>query len=153
MVDVRHELDAASVVAEVKILQYMDGRLWVQSLEDTFVRAEVRYADDPTWSAKPFVDDGWQNKKQRTGIWPPVGAAVLIVLDRSGVVSLFAQRVHEYYRFWSPQATGSMAMFACASAGQTLEAVPGKGSYYRNKSWDGCMMPAADITWKPLQQP
>ena len=151
LVDLREELASASVVAEVKVLQYMDDRLWVQSVRDPSVRAEVRYSTDPLWNPKRFVEEGSENKKERTAVWPSLGSTVVLVLDEFGVVSLFGQLQLEGYRFWSPQVTASVALFACAPPAKIVQPVPGEGAYYRNKSWDGCLLPETDLKWKDLK--
>lgn len=150
LVDLRAELEDASAVVEVTILQYMDNRFWVQPVHGPAVRSEVRYSTDPLWNPKQLVQKSLESAKELTGLWPPVGSTVVLVLGQYGVVSLFAQAESDGYRFWSPQATGSIAMFACAPPAKIVQPVPGQGDYYRNKSWDGCLMPQDRVTWKDL---
>ncbi len=152
-VDLNSELEGASVVAEVTVLQYMDDRLWIQSVRDTFVRAEVPYSDYPGWNPKRFIQENWKNERRRTALWPPVGSTVLIVLNNAGTVSLFAEAVSEGYRFWSPMMTGSVALFECEPPAKVLEPFPAKGEFYKNKSWDGCLVPVSAVKWKDLQHP
>ena len=77
-----------------------------------------------------------------TGFWPAAGDTVLMVLDSSSRVSLFARSSGEYYRFWSPFMTMSTAIFQYKPPFLPL---PNKTSRYSSTTQsetclDGCVI-------------
>ena len=77
-----------------------------------------------------------------TGDFPFKKDTVLIVIDTSNKVSLFARKLMTDYRFWSPYFTGSLALFEFSSPATKLATEKGLENFGKlNSCWDGCLLP------------
>ena len=153
-VDLQSELHSARVVMLARIVAYDPDRLRFQPIQGSASSLSARHSTDPTWNPTRFIRDPWPGDatSTMTAEWPPVGAEVLVVVNSEDVVSLFAHRAGEAYRFWAPLMTGSTALFFCRPPAQPL---PGKelrredaGSDANPASWDGCLMPVSAVAVK-----
>ena len=150
-VDLQKELRAARIVTRARIVAYDQDRLRFQPIPEPAAALSARYSSDPTWSPVRFIRDPWpgDDTGTLTAEWPPVGAEVLVVVDADGIVSLFARRIDEDYRFWSSIMTGSIAVFVCRPPARPLPGneIPRKqgGADLAPASWDGCLMPVASV--------
>jgi hypothetical protein len=140
VVRLKEELESAKTVAVVRVETYSNSRLRCRQL-NSGRRRSFRYSDDPMWNPRRFVAENLDSAVTLTGMWPPVGSEVLIVVDREGIISLFAHRERDDWRYWSPRYTESMAQFYCGSPARPF---PGQRPRPRDErvSWDGCL--AAD---------
>ena len=150
-VDLQKELHAARVVTLARIVAYDQDGLRFQPIPEPAAALSARCSTDPTWSPARFIRDPWpgDDTSGLTAEWPPVGAEVLVVVDADGIVSLFARRIGDDYRFWSPMMTGSFALFACRPPARPLPGneIPREqvGADVAPASWDGCLMPVASV--------
>jgi hypothetical protein len=82
-----------------------------------------------------------------TASLPSKGDTVLIVLDSTKDVSLFAKQTGNYYRFWSPWITGSEALFSFSPPAIAIDkACESEGaSKHYSMCWDGCLLPINDL--------
>lgn len=89
------EQHQASLVAGMRC-QTTDGTDTVLTfIPDARYTARLLYADEDTAG---IYDEGY---------WPRVNDTVLVVINNSGVISLFAEISEEGYVFWSPYLTSS----------------------------------------------
>lgn len=152
-VNLQQELDAARLVARVRIIAYRVDGLEVQPQPEPSASVRLRYSDDPSWIPIALLRRDWQRgtDPQLTAMWPPLGAEVLVVADAHQIVSLFAWPIGNSYRFWSPVMTGSIALFNCEAPAEPvrlLSADQPLGSKTSFRSWDGCLVPASVIPVK-----
>lgn len=137
-VNLTHEL-SSNAVEVVTIVRYEKGKLVYRSQHTTVELTAFYFANsdaDKTWG--PKIADP-QKAEMLTGMWPPVGSEVVIVLDSKNVVSLLATKRGNDYRFWSPLMTGSTAFFECGPPASVIKTVFDQ----KNTSWDGCNYPAS----------
>ena len=147
-VNLEDELRTASIVTLAKIVSYNTDALKFQPLGSTDVMSAL-YSTDSTWNPSPFIHAEWPPKDEKVSLtaeWPPVGADVLIVIDKENVVSIFAWSFGEKYRFWSPMMTGSIAGFNCKSFGVPIDLVRVEDD--PDTSWDGCLVDKSRIVTK-----
>lgn len=153
-VDLEEELNLSTIVTPAKIVSYDSNLLKFHALTSTAILS-AKYSTDPTWNPNRFIRTEWPPKDVTTNLtaeWPPVGAEVLIVVDKEGVISLFAWPYGDNYRFWSPIMTGSLAIFNCEPFGTPLAVV---NNDHPGSSWDGCLVQKSKITassWAPLHR-
>lgn len=144
-VDLRAELQSAQLVGEVEIVDYTPEGLRFRFHGSNPVEPlSARYSDDPTWVPRVAATLDF-HQDILTAEWPPRGSSVLIVVDSDNIISLFAWEHGADYRFWSPWMTGSVAYFLCESPARPLEATRGRSTQDPTHSWDGCLMPAAEL--------
>ena len=110
-VHLEKELKSALIIAEVEILEYKEGCLFVK-FQESGEQSRCpgwcfKYSNDHAWKPSYFINQDENN--DLTSGWPAVGAKVLVVADEENTVSLFAWRENGEYRFWSPAMTGSTA--------------------------------------------
>ena len=153
-VDLLAELKSAHVVTRARILAYRIDGIEFQPLPEPSRPMTAKYVDDPSWTPMGFIRDDWQKATEPilTGEWPRLGADVLVVVDASNSVSLFAWPIGDKYRVWSPEITGSVALFTCEPPAKPLvpptESFGSLDDYYKNKSWDGCLIPMTSVVTK-----
>ena len=100
-------------------------------------------------SAKTHSGQGFNKgfDKFTTGYWPQKGEKVLIVINKENRVSLFARKIADKYRFWSPFVTGSIALFYYKAPALKLKDHHGlsdnSGDY--RSCWDGCLLPVKKL--------
>ena len=95
-----------------------------------------------------------ESNKFGTDYWPSIGDKVLIVVSQNREVSLFATIQNKNYRFWSPIATGSLAIFSFKKPATNLSGKKGKTVTLQNSRFkntyienyqtsyeDGCLLP------------
>lgn len=148
-VNLAEELQTASIITPAKIVSYDTDVLKFQPLGSTDVMS-ARYSTDPTWNPSGFIHAEWPPKDEKVNLtaeWPPVGAGVLLVIDKENVISIFAWLFGEKYRFWSPVMTGSVAGFNCKSLGIPIELISKDDP---DESWDGCLVDKTRITSKGI---
>jgi len=134
------ELENASVIAYCEVQKDHLGNLIYQPLNGVRPKA-IKGVAGPT-----FTDGA---SEPGTGYWPRVGEQVLVVLNKEGELSIFAHKVGDHYRFWSPSFTGSVALFHYQSPALPLpdcESITEMdGSEWQN-CWDGALYPIAELT-------
>jgi hypothetical protein len=139
------ELDEASVIAWVRVGGYADGKAWWTPLNPSGAVNHARCEGELTPRASAAAE--LAKASSLTAHWPPPGAEVLVVVSREGVVSLFGRREGEEVRLWSPQETGSIALFHCHAPARPL---PGEDTQsVPQGSWDGCRVPVSVLLLKP----
>ncbi|MDP3772302.1 MAG: hypothetical protein Q8Q94_02930 [bacterium] len=149
LVNLAEELQGASIITPAKIVSYDTDALKFQPLGSTDILS-AGYSTDPTWNPSRFIHVEWPPKDEKVGLtaeWPPVGAEVLIVIDKENVISIFAWSFGEKYRFWSPMMTGSVAGFNCKSFGNPIELISKDDP---DTSLDGCLVDKSRITSKGI---
>ena len=134
-VDFEKEMSTAKFIGTVIIDSYDDeGNFQFQSTEfkDTIKSAKINGKFD-YWAL--------DNAEDWAGHSPQLKDTVLIVLDSTSKISLFAKLVGNEYRFWSPQYTISSALFAFKSPAKRLNIVSLHNSEDDLFScWDGCLL-------------
>ena len=90
-VDLLRELEEARIVTRARILSYDPEGLRFQPLPEPSTPMTVNYSDDQSYVARPSVVPDEGEASVHTGLWPPAGAEVLVVVDQRNIVSLFAQ--------------------------------------------------------------
>lgn len=135
------ELRQAKVVMPVRIDSYAKEGLVCTPLKGARPFKSFKYSTDPTWNPSVSVFVRRDQNSIWTAEWPAAGSEILIVVGQDGVVSLFADRQRDQWRFWSPHMTGSVALFECAPPSKPIEPVSG----HENGSWDGCVMPVKAV--------
>ncbi len=153
VIDLAQEIDSALFISDAQINNYGDQVLGIVTKQIPQNRV-VRYSIDGSESPKKLVKQSVEeisNDQILTGAWPVERSQVLIVINNQNVVSLFAKKIGNNYRFWSPRTTGGEAIFQCAAPAQALSVKPKNPSraLVENESWDGCLMPAEKITFSP----
>ena len=131
------ELKEAKVVAPVRIVSYENEGLRCVLLEGPPRSLTFKYSSDPTWNPSRFAKSDLS--LMGTGRWPAAGSEVLVAADKNDLVSLFAYRQGDQWRFWSPIETGSVALFECNPPSTPIKR---DAFIYKNGSWDGCLFPA-----------
>jgi hypothetical protein len=132
------ELKEALLTEYVEIVNYTDTTIIFKTIDSNKVlTAKIRGA----------VVQGQKFDKHTTGYWPVQGDKVLIVVGQNGYISLFAHKQDNNYRFWSPEFTGSTAMFYFKKPAIKLQDNKGlennKGEY--DTCWDGCLLPIDNL--------
>jgi hypothetical protein len=134
-VDFEKEMTTAKFIGTVIIDNYDEkGRFQFQSTEfkDT-VKSAMSSGKFDYWALEKEAD--W------SGHSPLLKDTVLIVLDSTNKISLFAKLVGNEYRFWSPQYTVSSALFTFKSPAKRLHEVALHNSEDDLFScWDGCLL-------------
>ena len=133
-----NELKEALLTAYVEIVEYTDTTIGytymtIDSIKTTKIHGSI--IQDPLL------------EKHTTGYWPIIGEKVLIVVGKSGYISLFATMIDEYYRFWSPSNTGSTALFLFKDPAMKLPnaSVMEALSEEYQSCWDGCLIPIIEL--------
>ena len=140
-VDLDKELSEATLIKNVEVTGYTETTvLFVDAA--TGEKFEVKTNGD--------VSSQLKYDKNSTGYWPNVGEKVLVVIDTDERVSLFAARVGAHYRFWSPDVTGSIALFQFKAPAVKLPNEKGVESNPEGyeSCWDGCLYPVAELKLK-----
>ena len=138
------ELRFAKFVGTVVIDRYDNqGTVYFHSIEysDTITKALGQfYGEDGFTFPNP-------DKNDLTACSPFKKDTVLIVINSSNRVSLFARLQADKYRFWSPYMTGSIALFRFSSPAEILNSDKEVKNLNRtNKDqtyfacWDGCFL-------------
>ncbi len=133
-VRLREELAEAQTIVRVRITGYRQGTVKWEPFEPKDAPKSARCSTDAQWTPQPSppAADGVY-----TAHWPQIGDDVLVVVDKDGAISLFAQLMGDKWRFWSPIMTGSVASFDCVAPATPLKGQE-RGS---TGSWDGCYLP------------
>jgi len=88
-----------------------------------------------------------------TGSYPNPKDTVLIVIDSVNEVSLFAKYTKGNYRFWSPEETGSIALFQFSEPALKLPFEKSDENNEKIKTcWDGCLLPVVCLNNYILRQ-
>jgi hypothetical protein len=134
-VDFEKEMSTAKFIGTVIIDSYDDqGNFQFQSTEfkDTLKSAKINGKFD-YWALDKAAD--W------SGHSPILKDTVLIVLDSTSKISLFAKLVGNEYRFWRPQYTVSSVLFTFKSPVKRLHEVALHNEEDDLFScWDGCLL-------------
>ncbi len=147
-VNLKKELDSANIVMPVKIVAYGPDLLKFQPAGSMAILS-AKYSTDPAWNPSQIYM-AWPpqaEKMDMTAGWPPVGADVLVVVDKDNIVSLFAWPYGDSYRFWSPEMTESIAAFNCTALGATIRPM---SQEQPDSGWDGCWVQKSKISEKGL---
>jgi hypothetical protein len=139
-VNLLQELREAKIVAPVAIVSYDKDRLICAVKGKSKIELALKYSIDPTWNPSRFIKNDLISVN--TADWPPVGSEVVVVADKSDIVSLFAIRQKNVWRFWSPMMTGSTAQFSCEPPSRPIKSDNGNPP---NGSWNGCLLPYKDL--------
>lgn len=139
-VDLEKELNEASVICLAELMAYTDSTLLFKT-ENT----------QTTFSAKTYgkiTPTGQTGDRYFTATWPLMGEKLLVVINHTGYISLFAKRIGNNYRFWSPAFTGSIALFTFNEPATCLpdeHGIDNQTNQARLTCWDGCIMPVSEI--------
>ncbi|MGB8195254.1 MAG: hypothetical protein WCF67_25180 [Chitinophagaceae bacterium] len=145
-VQLNQELKNAKFIGLVTVDGYDGkGNILFHSIEykDTIYAAIANYYGPDGFRLPGNDPDNW------TGNWPFQRETVLIVVDSLNKVSLFAKKIRNDYRFWSPHFTGSIALFRFSGAARKLDG--GKGLENDEESgscWDGCLLPIKELLFE-----
>lgn len=150
-VNLDKELLNAVYVDYVKITGYKDGTILFTPIDGYEGYCSNKWMNDDKKIFHPFDKDknfaakGSYYKPGHefmTETWPLKGDSVLIVIDTSARVSLFAKKQGDQYRFWSPRSTGSVAVFTFNPPTTKIPPLyEGQFDDKPGKCWDGCLLP------------
>ncbi|PIY12170.1 MAG: hypothetical protein COZ18_02695 [Flexibacter sp. CG_4_10_14_3_um_filter_32_15] len=145
--NIQKELREAQNIVEGKILNYntKDTKVIYQNI--TTGKIDTAIAIGHILSKPTFELDQntiSTNRSILSGCVPMVGEEVLIVINDSNKVRLFAYKKDEYYRFWTPQAATSLSLFSIELP--TLPIFPNDDYYNKGGvCFDGCLYPLNKI--------
>jgi hypothetical protein len=100
---IKHELDIAKAIQTVTIYNYTDSTMsyrTAKSNKTLIIKSKRGRFLDLKKASKISVKDDL--KQEFGGKWPTIGQSVLMVIDSTNSVKLFAFRVDNDYRFWDP---------------------------------------------------
>jgi hypothetical protein len=139
-VDLEKEITGSSIIVYAEVMEYTDTAVvFKTATTQTLISAKTRGKITPT----VLTGD-----KYLTASWPFIGGKVLVVVNNVGYISLFAKRIENNYRFWSPAFTGSLALFrfkqpaSCLADGQGIDQDENATML---TCWDGCLLPINEI--------
>ena len=137
------ELDSAIMIQYAKIIDYQKTTLTLQLINSNDTVTCNVYSNIS--EIKDYTATGL------TGLLPPIGVTILVVIDIDNRLSLIAKQVdNNKLRFWSPIESGSTAMFYY---NEPVEPIPNeKGIDLENSDyltcWDGCLFPKEKLVYK-----
>jgi hypothetical protein len=129
------ELQEATLIEFVEIISYSDSAIIFRTIiGDRTITSKIGRG----------VIKAHQGDKFKTGYWPVIGEKVLVIVGQNDFISLFANKIGENYRFWSPYYTGSVALFCFKSPATKLPDQTGIKENLRGYEtcWDGCILPS-----------
>lgn len=138
LVRMNEEMKNASMVTYGTLMSYNDSTIIIREQDTHFFRTIPHHLYKPnhlTCSAPG------------TGCFPAPGSDLLVVANEKGILSLFAILQNDYYQFWSPMETGSIALF---SFHPPFIPLPGDHITTREQDgettcWNGCLLPADSL--------
>jgi len=145
------QLKSAKFIGVVVIDSY-DGEvnIYFHSIEypDTIAKAFANFKGPGGSIISPHAP----GTLEMTGYWPYQKDTLLIVIDSTSSVSLFAKVLSDRYRFWSPYFTGSIARFYFIPPAYALNPADERiGSFNKadakayHSCWDGCYLNKQDL--------
>lgn len=100
---IKKELDIAKVIQEIRIYGYSDSAMLygTTNSRDTLTIKSNRGKFLNLKEAVKINSDGML-KNELGGKWPEVGQRVLVIIDTTLSIRLFAFKTDDQYRFWDP---------------------------------------------------
>lgn len=100
---IKQELDIAKVIQTITVYNYTDSTMLygIANSNDTLIIKSKRGKFLNLSQVKKIII-GDDSKQELGGNWPAIGQSVLMIVDTTSSVRLFAFRVRNDYRFWDP---------------------------------------------------
>jgi hypothetical protein len=154
---IQKELDKAKIITVVSVNKYTDSSMLCYAMNDTF---NLKYSPRPVSILLPAMENTLNEEvleKKLAGQWPAIGQKVLLVIDSSDRIKLFAVQIKDQYRFWDPNSVPfSNSIFfypknsAYRSLNVCLQFIDEKSDYLTCE--DGCLVDIGVVNERQIRR-
>jgi len=153
-INIRAYLQEAKTIRTIIIIAYKDSTMlyrYQDSKDTVSISCRAKQYSEPF--RQTLINKKVMLKTDLAGKWPKPGQKVLIVINKTDNVSLFAIKTGDDYRFWDPNSlpfANSVFSIPKERPYKPLNTCNNPGSNENTGFWmscpDGCLVIASDLT-------